>query len=195
MRYRSLVASATVLLGVAACRGNDAGMNADLAKDLAAAKTSDALTLAPHAGEQTVVSAQELSSKARVRLQSSARSSRTVAHRTPHTDRVKPAVSTVAANSPTPEPVDAAEAPAPVPETAPVDPSATVATVPPPSPPPQPIDVPAQGNGVSIGGIIGAIGGAILRGGVADGDHCDPRGHGRGGILINRRGPILRGNF
>jgi hypothetical protein len=80
-----------------------------------------------------------------------------------------------------------------------------------PSPRPQPVDVPspssdpgaARGDGGGRGssgtggwgGIIGAIGGAILRGGVVDGDHCDPRGHRGGGILINQRGPILRGRF
>jgi pyruvate/2-oxoglutarate dehydrogenase complex dihydrolipoamide acyltransferase (E2) component len=205
MRYGSLVASAVVLLGVAACRGNDAGMNADLAKDLAAAKTSDALALAPHAGEQTVVSAQELSPQARTRLRSSDRSTHAVAHRTPHKDRVTPAVSRVAASVPAPAPaqVEVADAPAPAPVATSDAPSASAPET--PSPRPQPVDVPAQGsdqggqrgdgNGVSIGGIIGAIGGAILRGGVVDGDHCDPRGHGRGGILINRRGPIFRGNF
>ena len=211
MRYRSLVASAAVLLGVAACRGNDAGMNADLAKDLAAAKTSDALALAPHAGEQTVVSAQELSPRARMHMQSSERSYRSVARRAPHTDRVKPEVSNVSAEAPVPEATEVATAPAPV--TTPSDASTTVADVPAPSPRPQPVDVPDQGNaqggsrgggngggssiGSSIGSIIGAIGGAILRGGVVDGDNCDPRGHrnGGGGIMVNRRGPIFRGHF
>lgn len=207
MRYRSLIASTAVLLGVAACRGNDAGMNAELAKDLAAAKTSDALALAPHAGEQTVVSAQELSPKARVHLQSSERSTHAVARRAPRIDRVKPAVSNVSAETPTPEETEVATAPAPV--TTPSDASTTVADVPAPSPRPRPVDVPAQGNGQggsvgsgnggggTLGGIIGAIGGAILRGGVVDGDNCDPRGRGNrgGGILINRRGPIFRGHF
>lgn len=202
MRYRSLVASAAVLLGVAACRGNDSGMNADLAKDLAAAKTSDALALAPHAGEQTVVSAAELSPQARMHIRSSQKSSRNVARRTPHKERVTPAVSHVAAAAPAPAPVEVASVPAPA-----VTPASSPTTeAPTPSPRPQPVDVPSTvdqgsqrgdggGAGASIGVIIGAIGGAILRGGVADGDHCDPRGHRGGGILINRRGPIFRGNF
>ncbi len=194
MRYRSLVGAAAILIGVAACKGNDAGMNADLAKDLDAAKTSDALALAPHAGDQTVVSAVELSPQARMRVRSSARSLRTVAHRTPHKDRATPAVSVVSASVPAPVEVAASTAPAPV--SAPSDPAATAA---PPSPRPQPVDVqyPARDNGPSIGGIIGTIGGAILRGGVVDGDRCDPRGRrsGGGGILINRRGPIFRGNY
>lgn len=207
MRYRSLVGSAAILLGIAACKGSDAGMNADLAKDLASAKTSDALALAPHAGTQSVVSAVELSPGARMRLQSSARSSRPVAHRTPHKDRIKAAVSEVSAATPAPAPVEVASSTAPAPATTPVDPEATSA---PPSPRPQPVDAPYPGRdpgsarggengggGPSVGGIIVAIGGAILRGGVVDGDRCDPRGRGSrgGGILINRRGPIFRGNY
>lgn len=203
MRYRSLVASAAMLLGVAACKGKDPGMNADLAKDLDAAKTSDALALAPHAGVQSIVSATELSPQARTRLRSSARISRPVAHRTPHRDRVTPATSEAAAAAPAPAPVDVATSDAPAPVTTPVDPAAT--SDPAPSPRPQPVDVPypgstrgdGSGGGSSIGVIIGAIGGAILRGGVVDGDHCDPRGRrgGGGGILINQRGPIFRGHF
>ena len=57
MRYGSLIVSAAVLLGLAACKGNESGMNDDLAKDLNAAKSADPLALAPHAGVQTIVSA------------------------------------------------------------------------------------------------------------------------------------------
>lgn len=194
MRYRSLIGSAAILLGIAACKGSSNQMNADLAKDLDAARTSDALALAPHSGVQTVVSAAELSPEARTRVQSSARSTRTVAHRTPHRDRVTPAVSLASAETPAPAPVEVAASAAPASSATPTDPSATAS---PPVPRPQPVDVPATGSGggESIGGIIGAIGGAILRGGVVDGDHCDPRGRHGGGILINRRGPIFRGNY
>ena len=208
MRYGSLVASAAVLLGVAACKGKDVGMSDDLAKDLATAKTSDALALAPRAGVQTVVSAQELSPQGRARLASSSNATRLVAHRTRHRERV-PVASAVAI---TPAPVKAADV-ATVTMT-PVD--QTTAAAVPVSPRPVPVDVSypsadpgtARGDGGGIGGIIGAIGGVILRGGVtdgdggvilrggvADGDHCDPRGHRGGGILINQRGSILRGTF
>ena len=199
MRYGSLVASTAVLLGLAACKGNNAGMSDDLAKDLATAKTSDALALAPHSGLQTVVSTEELSPQGRARVAASSKASRTVAHRTPHRDRVASAP-TVAVT-----PTSAADAPAPVTITPVQTASAGAAT---PSPRPQPVDVSypasdpgsARGDGGGsggLGGIIGAIGGVILRGGVANGDHCDPRSHrnGGGGILINRRGPILRGTF
>jgi hypothetical protein len=199
MRYGSLFASAAVLLSVAACKGKDAGLNDDLAKDLAAAKTNDALTLAPHSGVQTVVSSQELSPQARARLRSSARSTRLVSSRTPHRD-VTPATTaeldplptaTTTSSEPTPATEVASAAPAPVDQP-------DVAT---PRPQPVAVSYPSGESGSThsgggFGAIIGAIGGAILRGGVVDGDHCDPRGrHGGGTILINHRGPVLRGNY
>ena len=202
MRYRSLSAASVVLLLLAACKGNDSAINADLARDLASAKTTDALALAPHSGGQTVVSAVEQSPQGRSRMAPSSRSVRAVAHRTPHRDRVTRSPATqVASVAPAPT-----VTPSPAAATA-TDASVTVSS---PTPRPQPVDVsypssdPGSGRGEgngggagAIGGIIGAIGGAILRGGVVggDGDHCDPRSHGGGGILINRRGPILRGTF
>ena len=210
MRYRSMAASAVVVLGLAACKGNDARMSDDLAKDLAAARTSDVLALAPHAGTQTVVSAEELSPEGRAKLAASRKSSRAVRRRAPLRDRVTAAAATQTAPVRT---AAVADAPAPAPAAAaPVqtsDASTTVATA--PSPRPEPVDIPAtstypgptrgDGGGSGVGGlggwggVIGAIGGAILRGGVVDGDHCDPRGRHGGGILINQRGPILRGRF
>lgn len=193
MRYGSLVAAAAVLLGLAACKGNESGMNAELAKDLNAAKASDPLALAPHAGLQTVVSAEELSPQARAALRASSRSTRLVARHQ-------------AAES---APVQVADAPttlAPIPETeastevVAASPATIVVAQAPAvmNPPAGPNDVPepvvhTRGEGGGIGGILGAIGSAILRGGVVDGDHCDPRGH--RGILINQRGPILRGTY
>ncbi len=198
MRYGSLVASTVVLLGLAACKGSDAAVNDALAKDLAAAKSSDALALAPHTGVQTIVSAQELSPQGRAQASGSRKSSRTVARRTPHRDLVASPVpaaikTAVVADAPsptiaiTPTPADASVSTATVsqrPEQIPVQ-------YPPSDPGPTRVD------GGGIGGIIGAIGGVILRGGIGDGDHCDPRSHGNrgGGILINRRGPIIRGTF
>lgn len=210
MLYRSLsVAALGVSLAMlAACKGSDSGMSSDLARDLASAKANDALTLAPRAGVQTVVSAEELSPQGRTRIAPSRRSSRPVARRTPHRDRATSAPSAVVASS----------AGAATTSSVSASPSASDATeaaviVSAPSPRPQPVDVsyPSSDAGSSrgdgggagsggiggIGGIIGAIGGAILRGGVVggDGDHCDPRGHPHGGILVNHRGPILRGTF
>jgi hypothetical protein len=198
MRNGPLIASVAVLLGIAACKGSDAGMNDDLAKDLAAAKTSDALALAPHAGVQTVVSAQELSPQGRARMApSSSKRSRPAARRTPHRAQIASQSSEVAAVSePVPEPVAVTPS---EPAAAEPTPTVVVATR------PHPVDVSYPGNtpvstrdgGSVMGGIIGVIGGVVLRGGAVDGDHCDPRARrgGGGGILINRRGPILRGTF
>lgn len=47
--------------------------------------------------------------------------------------------------------------------------------------------------------VFAAIGAVVIRGGVVDGDHCDPRAERRRRgvpeILVNNRGPVLRGNF
>lgn len=191
MRYGSLFASAAVLLSVAACKGKDAGLNDDLAKDLAAAKTNDALTLAPHSGVQTVVSSQELSPQARAKLRSSARSTRLASSRTPHRD-VTP--STTAELDPLPAATTTSSEPAPTTEVA----SAAPAPVDQPdvaTPRPEPVAVSYPSGGGGFGAVIGAIGGAILRGGVVDGDHCDRRGRHGGTILINHRGPVLRGTY
>lgn len=211
MRSRSLATAAVALLAVAACKGKDQqATNDDLNKDLAAAASSDGLTMAPSHGAQTVVSAEELSPQARTHRAPSARASRPSPHRTPHKDRVTPQrateVADVAAPAPAPTEVAATE---PTPS-APSDEGATTA-----SPRPHPVDVPSgnsggqgagdgtngrHGGGIGIGDIIGAIGGVIIRGGVVDGDHCDPRTDGRRGgrrggggfpITINTRGPVM----
>jgi hypothetical protein len=199
MRYGSLFASAAVLLSIAACKGKDAGMSDDLAKDLATAKSNDALALAPHAGVQTVVSPEELSPKGRAQLRSSSRSTRLVSSRTVHHE-VTP--SPAADLPPLPVAKTTADAAASTSDVAsaapaPVDQPA-VAT---PRPEPVGVSYPSGESGSThsgggFGAILGAIGGAILRGGVVDGDHCDPRGHRGGGvIMVNHRGPIFRGTY
>lgn len=211
MRSRSLATAAVALLAIAACKGKDQqATNDDLSKDLAAAASNDGLTMAPAAGNaQTVVSAEELSPQARVKRAPSARAPRPSPHRTPHRERVTPQTSTevvdVVDEAPSTSEV-AATAPAP---SAPSDEGAAA-----PSSRPHPVDVPTgnsggqgagdgnngrHGGGIGIGDIIGAIGGVIIRGGVVDGDHCDPRTDGRrgrrdgGGYPVSiptRRGPI-----
>jgi len=98
------------------------------------------------------------------------------------------------------EPTVEVMAPAPSPTTEPT-PDPTAPAVPRPSP--TAIDPnggegargqngggPNPGAGDGGGSILGGIFGTILRGGVVDGDHCDPRGMGRhGGISINNRLP------
>jgi hypothetical protein len=50
--------------------------------------------------------------------------------------------------------------------------------------------IPAQGSG-GMGGVLGGIFGAVIRGGVGDDDHCDPRGGRRGGRPIG--GDVIYG--
>lgn len=95
---------------------------------------------------------------------------------------------TVVANAEEPQTEISQKAPSPTTESAP-DPSAPAV----PRPSPVPTDPnggegahgqngggqnPGSGNGV--GAVLGGIFGVILRGGVVDGDHCDPRSEGRG---------------
>lgn len=94
---------------------------------------------------------------------------------------------TVTTESPEPQTAVAAQAPAPTPE--PVsEPSAPA--VPRPSPADPNAGAGGQGRngggssagaGEGIGSVIGTIFGAVIRGGVVDGDHCDPRSDGRRG--------------
>lgn len=217
MRKGSLATAIIAVLAVSACKGKDQTMNADLAKDVATAANSDGLELAPSHGLQTVVSAEERSPEAKLKMAPSARSTRATPHRTPHRDRVAAhhaaEVASVAAPAPEAAP---ALAPAPAatsatdPAPAPTE-SAPVAVV----PRPHPVDVGSApgsgsggmdagrggigGSGISIGDVIGGvIGAVVIRGGAVDGDHCDPRGRrsGGSGILVNNRGgSILRGRF
>lgn len=93
-------------------------------------------------------------------------------------------------------------------ETAPVEPAAEpVREAPLPSPRPQPVATTGGGTGevtigsgrgdIHIGSGIGAVIGVILRGGVVDGDDCDPRtdGRNRGVISINSRIPVIGATF
>ena len=97
----------------------------------------------------------------------------------------KPTVVEVQSPKPTtPAPVVVAqaapEAPAPDPEPA---------AAPRPEPPAVVYPVPSTEGSRGHGGLGGIIG-VVIRGGVMDGDHCDPRGMGRhGGISINNRLP------
>ena len=55
-----------------------------------------------------------------------------------------------------------------------------------------------MGSGAGdIGRGIGTVIGVIIRGGVMDGDDCDPRtdGRARGGISINNRIPVIGTTF
>lgn len=214
------LAAAGVAVVASACAGKDrgagTGMSDDLAKDVALA--ADGGLSLPQAGTGTaVVSAEERIPEARPRVARASRAARPVPHR--HAalrERVAPApapapTAEVAAATPAPSPApEPAAAPAPASEpvtvaSAPTSESGGDATV----NEPQPADAPPpyggsgevvirrRSGGGGLAGILGAIGSAVLRGGVVVGDdHCDPRatrrGHG-GGIYINERGPVMRG--
>jgi hypothetical protein len=212
MRRGSLAAAALAVLAVSACNGKDQAMNADLAKDVALASTSSGLSLAPVTGAQKVISAEEQIPAAKLKKALSARSVKSTPHHSAsHTAPVTPRKTTEVAAVSAPAPVEApTPAPEPVTQPTPVADNTPAA----PAPRPHPVDVAtypgtgsgsngSHGSGIGIGDVIGAIGGVIIRGGVVDGDHCDPRGARRGRIgshiLINNRLPIpmpmTRGRF
>ncbi|MGI8510893.1 MAG: hypothetical protein ACR2MQ_16410, partial [Gemmatimonadaceae bacterium] len=118
-----------------------------------------------------------------------------------HTTEVASIAAPVAEQTPTPDPV-AAQTPV---DNAPTQDSPVAE-----SPRPHPVaggsypgpnggSVGSGRGGISIGDVIGVIGAVVIRGGVVDGDHCDPRGgrrRGGSGILVNDRGgAIMRGRF
>lgn len=213
MRKGPLATALLAVFAVSACKAKDQAMNDDLARDIALASDTGGLSLAPSRGAQMVVSAEERAPEARPRRSPSARSSRAAPHRTPHRDRVAAHHSTEVASIAAPVPD---EAPAAQPIVAPTPTQGTADNAPTEtpgageSPRPHPVAVgsyPGSGSGsastgrggISIGDVIGAIGAVVIRGGVVDGDHCDPRAErrrrGAPEILVNNRGPVLRGNF
>lgn len=100
-------------------------------------------------------------------------------------------------------PVEAAEAPTDVPQVQVMASAPAPSETPTPDAPPmaRPAPVPAQNypstgripatNSGGMGGILGGIFGAVIRGGVGDDDHCDPRGGRRGGHPIG--GDVIYG--
>ncbi len=90
-------------------------------------------------------------------------------------------------------PVSAAE-PVAEPAAAPA-PVATPTAGPRPTPNPVPVDLP-QPTSRGGGGIIGAIGGVIIRGGsIGDDDHCEIHPGAGAGIIIDRQIPVVRPTF
>ncbi len=216
MRRASWIVAGAGLVAAAACSGKkqQTAMSDDLAKDVALASTSDGLSMAPQRGGQMVVSPEELSPQARVHRAPSARVTHLVHRRTaPRVRMSSPSTTVAAATAPATAPAQTAP-PAPAPSSpAPVD-NGSVATV--PQPDPGDVHYPSSGRGsdegrrggggssiggIGIGTVIGAIGAVILRGGVVDGDHCDPRSDrrhgGMGGIPpilpVTGGGSIFRG--
>ncbi|HEX6576485.1 MAG TPA: hypothetical protein VF042_16070 [Gemmatimonadaceae bacterium] len=177
-------------LALAACSSKEK-VSDDFQKDLARASTASEITLpSAQAGTQVVSAIERTTPPAPRRV---AQSQRVAKH--------KPAPT----RTPAPVEVEQADVSTEV-EPAPVEPTPAPATEAPlPSPRPQPVAT--TGGGAGDGAIgngrgdhgsgIGTVIGAILRGGVVDGDDCDPRtdGRRRGGVLVNNRIPVIGGTF
>lgn len=174
-------------LALAACSGKSSSTSDDFKKDLERASTASEITLPSGQPAQQVVSSIERTTPPAPRRV--AQSQRVAKH--------KPAPTR------TPAPVEAEQADVSSEvETAPAEPApqpVEQATL--PSQRPQPVASTGTGGGDGsmgrgrgdIGTGIGTVIGVILRGGVVDGDDCDPRseGRGRGGIAINNRIPVI----
>jgi hypothetical protein len=185
---RKIVSLAAIggALALAACSGKST-TNDDFKKDLERASSASEITLPTGQPAQQVVSSIERTTPPAPRRV--AQSQRVAKH--------KPAPTR------TPAPVEAQNADVSNEvETAPAEPApAPVQEAPLPSPRPQPVAQTGTGGGDGsmgrgrgdIGTGIGTVIGVVLRGGVVDGDDCDPRsdGRGRGGIAINNRIPVI----
>jgi hypothetical protein len=181
--------SAAVL---AACGKNqpNRAMTDDLKRDLQAASTSDLNLASQQAGKGfalTEIGEQSAPAPAKVvrkasgpkAVRSKAPTVKASPENTAAAEAAQPTVQEVS-QAPSPEPAPATEAPAPAvprPSSSPANPSAGQGA-------------PGRdgngssagsGDGGGIGTVIGVIFGAVIRGGVVDGDHCDPRSDGRHG--------------
>lgn len=184
----SMVAVGLSAVVLAACGKNGATANHalsdDLKRDLQLASSSD-LGLASQQSAKAfpLTEIGQTSAPAKSTAPKKAPGPKAVKSKTP-TVRATPEPTVTAESQ---EPQVAAQAPAPTPEPAP-EPSAP--TVPRPSAGNPSAGAGGQGQngggstagqGEGVGAILGTIFGAVIRGGVVDGDHCDPRGDGRHG--------------
>jgi outer membrane biosynthesis protein TonB len=190
-----MTAATVVAVGATACRQDTTRASDDLAKDLQLASSPNGLALASAStSQQTTVSAIERGERA-VSAPAPSRRVATPRKAPPPTPDVAPVSSTsddaepAVVETPAPEP-QVAQAPTPDP-------------MPSPAPRPHPVDVTVgntgdgngtirrTGDGTDIATGIGTVIGVIIRGGVVDGDHCDPRPRRRG--TGRRGGPIISG--
>ena len=176
-------------LAVAACSGNT-DSNDEFKKDLERASTASEITLPSAQPATQVVSSIERTTPPAPRRV--AQSQRVAKHKPAPTNTPAPVEAEQADVSEEVEAAPTTPAPAPVQE----------ATL--PSPRPQPVATTGgdygdgnvgRGRG-DIGTGIGTVIGVVLRGGVVDGDDCDPRSEGRSRgrgatIAVNNRIPIV----
>lgn len=198
MRNAFVAAAMLVVVPLVACEKKQVAVNDDLAKDLALASSSDGIALAPSVPGQAIVSAQE-----RIPRHTQVTHSRKGApHRAPHADRhstVKSVLPVKIDPKPdnTPAPVVMAPRPEPVNVPSPqpsagTDPGSGPGTL------PEPSDGGVGNHGDGGWGTVVRTGigiaGVIIRGGVMDGDHCDPRGAGIP-VSVNHRYPPVNVRF
>jgi hypothetical protein len=166
-------------------------MSDDFKKDLDRASTASEITLPNAQPAQQVVSAIERTTPPARKVAPSQR----VAKHKPAPTRTREPVEVQGADV-SEEVVTAPAEPAPEP----------IVQAPLPSQRPQPVASTGAGSGDGVIGEgrgsrgvgIGDIIGVVLRGGIVDGDDCDPRSEGRGrrgGIAINTRIPVIGGTF
>ncbi len=192
VRTRVKLAGVAGALVLAACSGKDSAMNSDLRKDLELASTASEITLPESQPAAQVVSAIERTQPVARRV---AQSQRAPKHRPAPRALPAPVEAENADVSMEVEPQPVEVSPVPI-EVAPL-----------PSTRPQPVASNGTGGGdgrvgggrgdqgPGIGAAVGTIIGVVLRGGIVDGDECDPRTDGRRGnggmIAINNRIPVV----
>lgn len=209
--FRMLAMIPLAALAVACGRSEqpkDHAVDPALMSDLESASAPTAALASSNFKPTQVVSAVELGEppRAPARDQSATPSHRKAQRTAPAAPKVK-AVEPDPALDAKPKPVVvAATTPAAEPAPEPVQVTKPTAG---PRPTPNPVDIPAPppvpvgrepssgGGGMGPGGVIGAIGGVIIRGGsIGDDDHCEIHpGRGRGGIMINVPSPVIRPTF
>lgn len=177
--------ASTALVAVACGKGkpNSTAMADDLKRDLKLASQTQNIQISPD--EVAPQSHQELALKPK---------------RAPNGPKViRTQHPTVKASA---TPVETAEVPTNVPQVQVMASAPSPSETPTPDAPPmaRPAPVPAQSypstgripaSGGGMGGVLGGIFGAVIRGGVGDDDHCDPRGGRHGGRPIG--GDVIYG--
>lgn len=189
---RTIVSLAGVagVIALAACSSKDSSMNSELRKDLELASTASPIELPVVQPASQVVSAIERTAPPAPRKV--AQSQRVAKHKAAPRGILKPVEVSRPEVAVAIEPEPAAPAPAPA-EVSPL-----------PSQRPRPV-ASSGGGGYGDGSMgdgrgdrgagIGSIISVVLRGGVVDGDECDPRtdGRRRGGVntAVNNRIPVI----
>jgi hypothetical protein len=194
MRKSFLVLAGAGAVLLAACSGDKKGaINDDLKKDLEMASSSDGITLAnaSTSGTQVVSAIERTTPPARKVASSAPVKTHRVVHKAP------PRVVKTEAPAMVMETEEQSVAQAPASEPISISPRPQPVSVSYPSGPSSGGDDGRVSTGSSAGAVIGSILGAVIRGGVVDGDNCDPRTDGRHGqrppISIGARMPFPTG--